>query len=257
MTNFEEEDLSGSRFERVRLAGSRFSRVELTDAVFWETDLRRSTFSGVSLEEATISGDIDGLTINGIPVAPIVAAELDRLYPEHALLRPSDAEGFRVAFDALQEAWRPTIERARGLGPEVVTASVDGEWSFVKTLRHLSFATTSWLDRAILGDPSPWQPLDLPWDQMPPHPDVPWDRDADVSLDEALALRRASADRLRAYLGDLTDDRLAEPAALSANPNWPDERASVAECLGVVLNEEFWHHRFAVRDLDRLTDTAE
>jgi DinB superfamily len=31
--------------------------------------------------------------------------------------------------------------------------SVGGEWSFIETLRHLVFATDSWIRRAILGDP--------------------------------------------------------------------------------------------------------
>ena len=54
-----------------------------------------------------------------------------------------------------------TIERARALDPAALHESVDGEWSFTETLRHLSYATAAWLHRAIQGDPSPWDPLDL------------------------------------------------------------------------------------------------
>lgn len=34
------------------------------------------------------------------------------------------------------------------------------------------FATDSWVRRAILGDPTPWDPLGLPWDAMPDIPGV-------------------------------------------------------------------------------------
>jgi hypothetical protein len=41
--------------------------------------------------------------------------------------------------------------------------------------QRTDFATDSWVGRAILGDPSPWNPLDLPWDEMPDVPGVPRD----------------------------------------------------------------------------------
>jgi hypothetical protein len=62
--------------------------------------------------------------------------------------------------------------------PELLHESVDGEWSFIETLRHLACGTDSWIRRAVLGDPSPWDALDLPWDEMPDTPGVPRDRDA-------------------------------------------------------------------------------
>lgn len=31
----------------------------------------------------------------------------------------------------------------------------------IETLRHLAFATDAWIRRAVLGDPAPWDPLDL------------------------------------------------------------------------------------------------
>lgn len=253
MVEFESEDLGGSTFSRVRLAGSDFSRVELTGAHFWEVDLADSRFDNVNLQDVHIQGDIDGLTVNGVPVAPLVQAELTRLYPEYAGLNPPDAQGYRDSWARLAAVWDATIARATALDAATLNAHVEEEWSFIQTLRHLSFAITSWLDAAILGRANPWQPLDLPWDQMPPHPDVPSDRDADVSLADARGLYDASAARLSAYLADLTDDRLEQAALGSPNPNWPDERPTVAEALRVVFNEAFWHHRFAVRDLDELT----
>ena len=65
------------------------------------------------------------------------------------------------------------MERARRLPPALLHESVDGEWSFTETLRHLVYATDAWVRRAILGDPAPWDPLDLPWDEMPDTPGWP------------------------------------------------------------------------------------
>ncbi|KYH46055.1 DinB family protein [Branchiibius sp. NY16-3462-2] len=252
MADFENEDLSSSTFSRVRLAGSDFSRVEFTNAHFWEVDLSGSRFDSVGLQGVQVWGEIDGLSINGVSVAPLVDAELTRLYPEYAGLKPVDAQGYRDSWERLQQVWATTLARAETLDPALLTAHVGAEWSFIQTVRHLSFAITSWLDGAIGGDPSPWEPLDLPWDQMPPHPDVPWDKTTDVDLAQARELYDASAARLTAYLGQLTDDQLDRPAKGSPNPNWPDERPEVAEALQVIFNEAFWYHRFAVRDLDQL-----
>jgi hypothetical protein len=80
-------------------------------------------------------------------------------------------DGFRRARDVLESLWAGTVERARALPPELLHERVDGEWSFVETLRHLLFATAIWVSRAILGDPRPWLPLSLPFDEMPPQND--------------------------------------------------------------------------------------
>lgn len=252
MADFENDDLSASTFTRVRMTGSRFDNVYLNNSYLREVDLSDSTFNGVSLERCEISGDIDGLVINSVPVAPLIEKELVRLYPEYAALKPTGAQGYRDGWQTLQAVWAATLDRAETLDADTLNAHVDGEWSFIQTVRHLSFAITSWLEGAIGGDPSPWQPLDLPWDQMPPHPDVPWDKTSDVSLADARELYEASAARLTAYLGQLTDGELGQPGKGSPNPNWPDERPQVDEALRVIFNEAFWHHRFAVRDLDQL-----
>ena len=104
-------------------------------------------------------------------------------------MRPTDPAGFREAWDVLERLWDQTVERARQLPPELLHESVDEEWSFTETLRHLVFATDAWVRRAILGDPAPWDPLGLPWDGMPDMPGVPRDR-ARPPLDTVLELRR-------------------------------------------------------------------
>jgi uncharacterized damage-inducible protein DinB len=208
---------------------------------------------GVELVDVDLHGEIENLTINGVDIGPLVNAELDRRYPDRAKMRPADPAGFREAWDILDRLWGETVERARRLRPELLHRSVDGEWSFIETLRHLVFATDSWIRRAILGDPWPWNPLDLPWDEMPDMPGVPRDRDARPSLDAVLELRRDRISTVRQVIEGLTDESLDGHTEPVEAPGWPEPRSyPVRECLLIILNEEWEHRLYAERDLDAL-----
>jgi hypothetical protein len=168
-------------------------------------------------------------------------------------MRPADPAGFGEAWDILERLWGETVERARRLQPELLHESVDGEWSFTETLRHLVFATDSWIRRAILGDPSPWDPLDLPWDEMPDTPGVPRDRDARPSLDAVLELRRDRMATVRQVIASLTAIALDGRTEPVDGPGWPKSRSyPVRECLLCILNEEWEHRLYAERDLAAL-----
>jgi uncharacterized damage-inducible protein DinB len=253
MTEFLNADLRGSRFERVDLTGAKLRVVDLTGAEFRSVDLSGAVMRGVDLVNVDISGDVENLTINGVDVGPFIESELNRRYPGRSKMRPADPAGFRQAWDLLERLWDETVARARRLPPELLHESVDGEWSFTETLRHLAFATDAWVRRAILGDPSPWDPLDLPWDEMADTPGVPRDRGARPSLDTVLELRRDRMSTVRQIIEGLTDESLNAGTEPVEGPGWPAARSyPVRECLLIVLNEE-WHHRlFAERDLDAL-----
>jgi hypothetical protein len=240
-------------FIRADLSGSRFENVDLTDARFREVSLRGVVMRGVELVDVDIDGEVANVTVNGVDIAPLVEAELDRRHPDRVKMRPTDPAGFREAWDLVERLWDGTVHRARRLAPDALHVSVDGEWSFIETLRHLVFATDAWVRRAILGDPAPWHPLGLPWDGMPDTPGVPRDRDARPSLDEVLELRRERMATVREVVDGLTDESLDGHTEPVEGPGWPPaESFPVRDCLLVVLNEE-WHHRlFAERDLDAL-----
>src|SRR5262252_5960359 len=93
---------------------------------------------------------------------------------------------------------RATVGRHRragpGLDPGLLHEPVDGEWSFIQTLRHLILVTDGWVRRTILGEASPFHPLGLPWDDpdetRPLPAGITRDRDARPSLDAMLDLRR-------------------------------------------------------------------
>ena len=224
MVEFTHKDLQGSRFEDVHLGGSRFDNVHLGDTHFQNVWLGGARLSGVGLVDVDISGEIENLRINGVDVGPLVEAELNRRHPDRAKMRPHDADGFREAWDILERLWAETVERARGMAPELLHERVDGEWSFIETLRHLVFATDAWVNRALLGEPSPWDPLDLPHDEMADAPGVPRDRAARPSLDEVLALRADRMATVRRVIADLTDEQLAGTTEPVTEPGYPESR---------------------------------
>jgi hypothetical protein len=253
MADFIGEELRKARFERVDLSGAEFRSVDLTDARFRCVDLNCVVMRGVGLFDGDIHGEIEHLTINGVDIGPLVNAELNRRYPDRARMRPEDLAGFREAWNIVERLWGDTVERARRLDPSLRHESVDGEWSFIETLRHLVFATDAWIRRAILGDPSPWDPLDLPWDEMPDTPGVPRDRDVRPSLDQVLELRRDRMATVREVIDGLTEESLQSKTKPVDGPGWPEPRSyPVRECLLVILNEEWEHRLYAERDLDVL-----
>jgi uncharacterized protein YjbI with pentapeptide repeats len=85
MPDFIREDLFGARFEEVDLTGARFRTVDLTGV----------KISGALLVDMDISGDVEHVLVNGVDVAPLVEAELNRRYPDRAKMRPGDAAGYR------------------------------------------------------------------------------------------------------------------------------------------------------------------
>jgi uncharacterized protein YjbI with pentapeptide repeats len=257
MTDFTGQDLRGARFEEVSLRDARFHDVDLSDSRLRLVDLSGVDIRDSRLVNVEISAEIENVRINGVDVVPLVEAELDRRYPDRPAMRPTDAAGFRRAWDILERLWPQTVERARRLPPELLHERVDEEWSFIETLRHLVFATDAWVRRALLGEPSPWDPLDLPHDEMADEPSVPRDREARPSLEEMLALRADRMATVRRVLADLTDERLAGVTEPVLTPGYPEsESFAVRRCLRAVINEEWQHRLYAERDLEALEARA-
>lgn len=237
---FSDADLSGSSFVTVDLSRARLRDVWLDGVVM----------RGVVVKDTEIDGDIESLTVNGVDVVPLVEAELDRRYPDRPKMRPTDPAGFRLAWDTVERLWDETIERARRLPPELLHESVDEEWSFIETLRHLVMGTECWARRAILGDPAPWHPWSLPWAEAPEMPGVPHDRTVRPSLDEVLELRRDRMKTVRDLVDGLTEEFLASSTVPVDAPGWPQPRSyPVRQCLLTILREEWEHRHYAERDL--------
>ena len=79
-------------------------------------------------------------------VVPFVEAELNRRFPGRAARRAGDPDGLRAAWAVLERTWAETLARVAAMPAGTVDISVDGEWSFAQTLRHLVMATdTVWM----------------------------------------------------------------------------------------------------------------
>ena len=237
---------------------------DLAGAVFWGADLRGARFRDVDLTDATISHawlvnvDIDALVdsvvINGVDVTAYVN-ERDPWYPLRAMLRPPDPEGMRVTWAALEDEWAKTIALASTLPESARHESVAGEWSFVQTLRHLVFAIDKWFTAPILGEA--FDPMGLPNSGSV---DFPWpglDDDLSPTYSEALAGYEDRVRRFRDHLASVAPTDLTRQVDVLENGTNP-----VQECIYTVLEEAFWHNRYAlarprrppwgaVRSLDR------
>lgn len=243
--------LEGATFHNVTLAGAQFSETVLEDVDLWAWG-------------RNLTAPI-GLRINGVEVAPLVDAELDRRFPERLVLRDiADVAGLRRAVSVVAEMWRPTIERVRALDTAVLHARVNFGFSFLETLRHLIFGFDAWVGRTAFREPHPYHAIALAY------PDdtgtwsasgkVPWsivgiDIAANPTLDEVLAVRAENEAYLLAALERLTDDDLAtvhDPVVLPGYPSNEHSRRSIGDCLRSRFNEEWWHHQYATRDLTAL-----
>jgi hypothetical protein len=254
MTRFgQDDDLRGAEFAEADMTGARFRLADLDGARFDQSYLPRVVMRGVDLNDADIDGDIRGLRVNGVEVAPLVLAELHRRYPGWEDARSTDPRVQRASFEAAQRTWDATLQRAAAMPPGTVDTSVDGEWSLARTLRHLVFATDGWLRHGVLGLDDAFSPIGLPfteWDDEVARFGV--DVAATPSFQDVLAARADRVAQMRALYDAVSDaDFAAEARRL---PPWEqaERRLPVWRCLGVVVNEEWAHHRFAERDLDAL-----
>src|ERR1700730_15410380 len=186
---------------------------DLAGAVFWGADLSGARFRDVNLADAKISHawlvnvDIDALVdkvvINGVDVTAYVN-ERDPWYPLRAMLRPSSPGDMRATWAALEDEWAKTITRAQAFPEDTLHESVDHEWTFVQTLRHLVFAMDKWFTAPILGER--FHPIGLP---NTGSVDFPWpglDYNLTPSVSEALAARAARISPFSAHLSSRAPD---------------------------------------------------
>ena len=158
MTTFtRSDDLRGAQFVDADLRGARFVGADLSGVVMRGVAgarARTSTHRGSSTATAPCSSTAS-------TSSRFVEAELNRRFPGRAERRAADPDGLRAAWAALERTWAATLERAAAMPAGTVDVSVDGEWSFAQTLRHLVLATDMWLGRAVLQIEQPFHPIGL------------------------------------------------------------------------------------------------
>jgi hypothetical protein len=231
----------------------RFDDEDLTGAEFRECDLSRARMVGVVMQDAEIDGLVTNLVVNGVEVMSYVEAELDRRHPVRLLIRSDQPADLREAWRQLREDWAMTTERVRSMPENSEHEGVDGDWSMVETLRHLVFVHDSWFRRCVLGLTEPFTAMGLGPPVVMDQAQNGLEPTAQPSLEEVLAVRLRQSSAIETWLAEVAPDQLAQTAPVPDDDRWPPyaKGRTVRQCLGTVLNEEFEHHRFCVRDLDK------
>jgi hypothetical protein len=244
------EELTGD------LTGAVFRDADLTGAEFREVDLSGARFHGAVVVDVDIDGLVDRLVVNGVDVVPYVVGELDRRHPERPLLRSTDPAELARGWAVLDEQWSETMSRLQTLSVAEQNARVDGEWSALETLRHLVFVHDSWFTRAVLGEDA-FHAMGLASDWIP-HQDVMGLTPGEPGLAEIASVRAEQHQRVADFLASVTPDEMRRPCRSTGTPGWPldPSERTVLACLHCILEEEWAHHRFCVRDLDTLADRA-
>jgi len=232
--------------------GASFTDVDLTGARFRSCDLRQVKIVDSFLTDVNMSGLIGNIVVNDVDVTAYVEAELDRRHPELAQLRQVEtADDYRAMWDTVERLWADTVARAERLPEPTRHERVDGEWSFVETMRHLIFATDAWASRTILDQPMPYHRLGLTHSSYPPADAAALgvDLDARPSYDEVMEVRADRLALVRGIVDALTDAELERACAQAPAPGYPDETRTVGRCLRVVMREECEHRHYVLRDL--------
>jgi hypothetical protein len=239
------DDLRGAEFVGTDLRGARFVGADLSGVV-----MRGVEVAGADIDAPWLYNGEHFFRVNGVDVVPLVEAELNRRFPGRADRYAADPDGLRAAWAALERTWAATLERVSAMPAATVDVSVGGEWSFAQTLRHLILATDVWLGRAILEIDQPFHPLGLA------HASAE-DDGLDMSIfttvtppyAEVLEVRAGRVAMVRDFLATVTADELATTRKNPWDEPYPQTTRS---CLHVILEEEWEHHRYAVRDLDTI-----
>ena len=253
MSQSQPETLSGRTFHNRTLRESRFISCDLRDVV-----VRGCEVAGMEIDSPWLLEGHRSLLVNGVDVVPLVDMELNGRFPGRALRLAEEPEGLRAAWAALEGTWAATLDRAATMPDGTIDASVDGEWSLAQTLRHLVMATDVWLGKAILERDQPYHPAGLSSDDDDNDGKRTDAHDPSVlcadspSFDEVLAARTDRQAMVRDFLARVTPEELAMPRR---NPHSPATDETVLSCLRTILEEEWEHHRYAVRDLDALPVT--
>jgi hypothetical protein len=243
------DDLRGAEFRDVDLRDARFVGAALSGAVMRGVDV-----DGLDIEAPWLLDGDGSLLVNGVDVTAYVSAELDRRFPGRELRRATDPDGLRAAWAALETAWDGALARAAAMPAGTVDINVAGEWSFAQTLRHLVLATDLWLGRSVLALEAPFHPLGLTNAEAEEEGfDMSVFATEAPTYDEVLAARADRVALVRGFLADVTDDDLE---VQRSNPWAPEHPETTRSCLHTILEEEWEHLRYALRDLDAIA-TAE
>jgi hypothetical protein len=239
MTGNDRRDFSGIRIEDLDFSGSHLHGPSFEEA----------TITDAFLCGAVVSGYIEGLILNGVEVAPLVEAELDRRQPERIKLRSTDPAGLAEGWAMVDARWRQTVARAKALPEPLTRERVNHEWSFVETLRHMVMAIDCWLMRMIRRQERAYHPWALAGSWLTEHLEWGIDPDAGPSVEEVLPVFWQHMAAVTETMAGLTPAELDRECVPPDTPGHPVTPHTVLHCLHVILNEGWLHDSYAERDL--------
>ena len=251
-----ENDAVAAEYDRTdALRGASFTDADLRDARFRSCDMRGVRIVDSWLVDVNVSGAVGKFVINDVDVSSFVEDELRKRHPERTQLQSiKTADDYRAMWDTIERLWSDAAARIERLPEAARYEQVDGEWSFVETMRHLVFATDAWASRTVLDEPMPYHRLGLTHTSYPPDDAVALgiDNAAKPSFAEVMEVRADRVALVRRILDGLTDAELDRMCTRTPAPGYPDEPHSVGTCLRVVMDEECDHYRYTARDISVL-----
>jgi DinB superfamily len=175
------------------------------------------------------------------PLTPRQAARIEPL----GLLadEPSDLLG---AWSKVESFWAGTVAQASRLSERQLNTRVNGEWSFIETLRHLINVTDAWIGDVVLEPPLRYDPIGLPPDFFTPGPELGLDLDATPSLAQVLHARSRGMAEVREAIAHSSVAGLDRP-----DRRWGADFTVLGAFQNVIF-EEWAHHFYATRDLAAL-----
>ena len=230
----------------------RINGEDLSGAQIRDVDLSGARLRGVLLVGAEIDGVIDGLTRQRGRGGPAHRGRTRPPASRAPLLRPTTADGAREAVAVVTSLWAGTTNG----GNRTPTGSAHGEWTLTETLRHLVFVVDAWFGHALLNESAPFHPAGLPPSFVTDGPAFGIGPAEAPTFDDAVRLHTDRLNRVSAFLATATGDDLTKTRGPNPAPGFPPPAGRTAiECLRVLFNEEWAHHRYAVRDLAVLRQT--
>lgn len=188
--------------------------------------------------------------IDGVRISAPLGEHHARLLQPVGLFA-DDPDGLLSAWGAIEAMWSDTMARARLLPPKALDERVDGEWSFLQTLRHLVFVTDVWLRDVVQEHERPNHMLGMPPDfAMAMAGDLGLETEATPPAGEVFAARADRQGQARSLIAGLTADELDR----TCTPR--EGRFTVLGAVQVVVFEEWAHCRYSDRDLASLESSA-
>jgi len=173
--------------------------------------------------------------------APLTERQAARIEPFGLLA--DDPVGLLAAWRKVEGSWADAVGRAAQLSEANLGKRVNGEWSFIETLRHLIFVSDAWIGDLVLEKSSPYDPLGLPPDFITHGRNLGLDLDARPALSEVLASRDRAMNEVRDTITHVGAD------GLDRRCTGLDGRFTVLGAFQNVIFEEWAHHFYAARDL--------